>query len=101
MYVITEKKDNRITCISETLTYQSNGNPVVKNGSYAIGYPVNIYENIEIPEGVCEDKYCYTPDDGFYKNPNWQAPPMSLEERVAIIEDLLIEQYESEMDNNG
>lgn len=97
MYVLTEKKDNRITCISETLTYQSNGNPVVKNGAYAIGYPVNIYENIEVPEGVVEDKYCYTPDDGFYKNSNWQAPSMSLEERVKNIELAMAEDYESKV----
>lgn len=30
-----------------------------------------------------------------------KANEITLEERVAIIEDLLIEQYESEMDNNG
>lgn len=97
MYVFTEKEDNRITCISETLEYQSNGNPVVKNGAYAIGYPVNIYENVEVPEGVIENKYCYTPEQGFYKNPNWQAPPMSLEERVKNIELAMAEDYESKV----
>lgn len=88
MYVLTEKKDNRITCISETLEYQSNGNPEVKNGAYAIGYPVNIYENIEIPEGLCEDKYCYTPEQGFYKNENYREY-FSEEDRISALEDAM------------
>lgn len=101
-YVLTNE-NNEVVAISETLDYQSNGNPLISNGALAIAsYLVShTYENVEIPEGVVENKYCYTTEKGFYKNPNWQEPPMSLEERITNLELAMVENYESGLSNNG
>ena len=32
---------------------------------------LTLVENIEIPEGVTPQKYCYTVEDGFYSNPDY------------------------------
>lgn len=46
---------------------------------------------VTIPEGVEEQKYCYTENDGFYKNPNYIAPPQPIEEHLEDIEAALCE----------
>ena len=33
-----------------------------------------LIEDIEIPEGVTPQKYCYTAKDGFYLNPDYVEP---------------------------
>lgn len=87
MYVLTNE-NNEVVAISETLDYQSNGNPLINNGKLAIAsYLVShTYENVEIPEGVCKDKYCYTTEAGFYKNENY-VEYFSEEERISALED--------------
>lgn len=86
-YVLTNE-NNEIVAISETLDYQSNGNPLINNGALALAsYLVShTYENVEIPEGVCESKYCYTPEAGFYKNDNY-VEYFSEEDRISALED--------------
>lgn len=32
------------------------------------------YENVEVPEGIEPYKHCYTPEKGFYINPDWVEP---------------------------
>lgn len=42
-----------------------------------LGYRVigqNLYEIDSVPEEVEADKYCYTPEAGFYPNPEWEEP---------------------------
>ena len=87
MYVLTGEKDV-VICISETLNYQDNGNPLVHNDTLAIAEILvkHTYEDVEIPEKVCESKYCYTPEQGFYKNPDWREY-VSNEQRIAALED--------------
>jgi len=43
----------------------------------------------EIPEEVEENKYCYTPEKGFYINENWKEPvdPQEIETRISLVED--------------
>ncbi|MCM1052444.1 MAG: hypothetical protein NC483_00480 [Ruminococcus sp.] len=97
MYVLTNNED-MIVHISETLDYQKNGNPLVDNGTLAIAkYLVaHTYENIEIPDGVCESKYCYTKDKGFYKNEDYVEPVpeiinQELQEQITELQLAMIE----------
>lgn len=46
---------------------------------------------VSIPEGIEAEKYCYTEKDGFYKNPNYIAPPQPVEEHLEDIEAALCE----------
>ena len=86
-YVLTGENDVVIH-ISDTLNYQSNGNPLVDNDTLAIAeYLVkNVYENVEVPEEIVESKYCYTKEKGFYKNENYKEY-YSTEERISALED--------------
>ena len=87
MYILTDK-DNIIIHISETLNYQENGNPLVDNDTLAIAKVLveNVYENVEVPEEIVASKYCYTQEQGFYKNPNYKEYFTS-EQRISALED--------------
>ena len=87
MYILTDE-NNVIICISDTLEYQENGNPLVKNESYAIAENLvkHTYENVEVPEGIEESKYCYTTKKGFYKNEDYKEY-YSEEQRISALED--------------
>lgn len=72
---IVTYKDNRIGAIREEISYEENGNVLIGNNE-AIGFWLvgGIYDVAEIPEGVEEEKYCYTEEKGFYKNENYVEP---------------------------
>lgn len=74
MYIITDKNDVIIK-ISETIGYQSNGNPLVDNDTLAISSILvgAVSEDIEIPAGVGEYTHCYK-DGEFSENPDYVAP---------------------------
>ena len=84
-YIITNK-DNEIIHISDTIGYQENGNILVDNGSLAIAKAPNekmgVYEVEDVAEGICERKYCYTEEQGFYKNPNYREPEPTETEKI-------------------
>lgn len=92
MYILTDKNkenENAIMHISETLNRQEGNNYyLIKNDSIAIPpeFVKEVYEVDEIPEGVEEYKYCYTPEDGFYKNVNYREY-FSEEDRISALED--------------
>jgi len=35
------------------------------------------FQNIEVSDEITPFKYCYTPEQGFYENPNWSEPDTS------------------------
>lgn len=35
------------------------------------------FQNIEVSDEITPFKYCYTPEQGFYENPNWAEPDTS------------------------
>jgi len=35
------------------------------------------YQNVDIADDILPIKYCYTPEQGFYENPNWSEPDTS------------------------
>ena len=86
-YVLTGENDVVIH-ISDTLNYQSNGNVLVDNDTLAIAeYLVkNVYDNVEVPEEIKPNEYCYTKEQGFYKNKDYKRY-YSTEERISALED--------------
>lgn len=89
MYIITVNKDKRITNISTSIEYETNGNIILDNGTQIGCFKeVKVHEVEEIPEGVTVEKYCYTEGEGFYKNPNYQEY-ISIEDRVSALEDMM------------
>ncbi len=89
-YIITNK-DNEIIHISDTIGYQENGNILVDNGSLAIAKAPNekmgVYEVEDVAEGICERKYCYTEEQGFYKNPNYREPEPTETEKIVKLQE--------------
>lgn len=92
-YIITNKSDNRVIAMGEVLDTQDNGNWWLKKENTA--YPnttcyaydadgqiaevngnksAKIGEPIEIPVEVKAEKYCYTAEDGFFENPDYEEP---------------------------
>lgn len=67
--------DNSIAAIREEISYQSNGNVITDRGQAIAEILVKgVYDVEEIPEGVTENKYCYTLEEGFYINENYKEP---------------------------
>ncbi len=52
-----------------------------------------------IPEGVeLNSKYCYTEEQGFYKNPNWVEPPRTLEQLDNHVKENDLQRTETELE---
>ena len=90
MNVLTNK-DDEIIAISKTCEV----NEELRNinlDDYAIAYGPdempNIYEVKKVPEEVEIAKYCYTEEDGFYKNPNY-VKHYSVEDRLDLVESII------------
>ena len=90
MYILTDK-DNVIQHITETLDRQEGNNYyLIKNKSLAIP-PEFIREAHmmeKIDERVEEQKYCYTKENGFYKNENYKEY-YNEEDRISALEDMI------------
>lgn len=87
MFLITSKKDKRITDISTTIGYETNGNIILDNGTQIACFrEVDVHEVEEIPGGICERKYCYTEADGFYVNESYVEPVNENAEMEALKE---------------
>ena len=86
-YILVDE-NNIIVHISETLDYQSNGNYLVDNGELAIVKQLiaNVYEVENIPEDVVSRKYCYSVEQGFFKNKDYREY-YSPEQRISALED--------------
>lgn len=105
MFILTrkpneeEKTENVILEIAQEVGKQENGNYLLdplhdedNNGRVAI--PEQFIEKVveveEIPEGVEPYKYCYSEEDGFYKNPDYKKY-YSTEERLEMVEQMMNE----------
>lgn len=74
MYIAVSRDKNVFVGRSERIEKWENGYPVFPDLNRAyIPERFFIYET-GIPAGVTEYKYCYTPIDGFYENPNYTEP---------------------------
>ena len=78
MTIITDAQSGTIIALGELKEFWPNGYPIItdSNGN-SIAYPPDftiMYENVEVPSDVTPEKYCYTPEDGFYLNPDYREP---------------------------
>lgn len=100
MYIITDKETNRIVMVGSNLDYMPNGYPRLVDENIAfVPNSINIYETDVIPPRVESEKYCYTPQDGFYPNPNWEEPnPYNIPNEVY---NSIIDEYTNELIEMG
>lgn len=88
-YVLTNK-NNEIIEISNTYELdEKHRNINVDNHAiaYAPDEKINVYEVEEIPGEVEIAKYCYTEEQGFYKNENYVEPEEPVEKRLKLVEE--------------
>lgn len=87
-YIVTGENDV-IIHISDTIGYQENGNVLVDNGNLAIAKLLvkEVYEVEDIEENITAMKYCYTNEDGFYKNENYIEPELSDTEKIKQLQE--------------
>ena len=93
MIIITNKDTNVVSFIANDTTDKPAPNEAVTKhgnsnlGTWANGYPVlieeniafspesvNIYQDVKVATEVVPNKYCYTPEQGFYLNPDYVEP---------------------------
>ena len=89
MFILTNK-NNEIIAISNTYELdEEHRNIIVDNHAiaYAPDEKINVYEVEEIPGEVEIAKYCYTKEQGFYKNENYVEPEEPVEKRLKLIEE--------------
>ena len=89
VYLITDP-EGVILCITPDITYQRNGNPVVKGGTYAIaaGLIGAIYRDVPIPDGVGEQTHIYK-DGKFSENTAHEPEEPTPEEQLAEAQEAL------------
>ena len=98
MFIFTDNRNiiqNFSTTMSEQIIYSDDNqttiigvNYLLDTGIYLAGWNVNnVYEiNENLPEYITFDstcgteKYMYTPEDGFFQNPDWVRPPFTTDE---------------------
>lgn len=74
--IITEKESCIVREVAETV--QKIDNNIFKCGSIIYSAELfNCFENVETLDEITPFKYYYTPEQGFYKNPNWVEPDTS------------------------
>lgn len=75
MFLITNKNNRVVEGFGASLDYMSNGYPRLIDINTA--WPkeaVDVFEVSATPEDLQVHKYCFTPDGGFYINPDWSEP---------------------------
>ena len=101
-YIITNK-DNVIQAIANNIETKTDRYLLVEERveifkDYAtadiegnIEHDYQTLYQVEVPENVEVQKYCYDETNGFYVNPNYVEPPKPIEERVTSAEDSITE----------
>lgn len=75
MNIIVDAETNVVIAQGEKVHTWDNGYPVLTNENIAfVKENVFVYEVRDLPSENCIRKYCYTPDKGFYINPDWKEP---------------------------
>lgn len=93
MYILTRREDDVIMHISETLdTLEENNYYLINNKSLAVPpqFCKGVFEEDTVDEKIIKnpEKWCYTEEKGFYKNPNWK-PYYSDQERIEMLEEMI------------
>lgn len=91
MKFVLTNKDNEIIEISNTYELDEEHRNINVDNNRAIAYApnekINVFEVEEIPEEVEIAKYCYTEEQGFYKNENYVEPEEPIEARLKLMEE--------------
>lgn len=93
MYILTDK-DNVIMHIANTVGRQEENNYYLlnENTNMALAIPPefvkSVYEVAVTPQNVSKQRYCYSPEQGFFKNENF-VKHYSNEERLNALEDIV------------
>ena len=75
MLLIVEKKTNSLLDMDSELDYMDNGYPKLVNRDIAfVADDVEVYTDVDMIENIVPGKYCYTSEQGFFENPDWQEP---------------------------
>ena len=75
MVVITSKPLNNISAMGSSYSLEESGDPYIPELNVAFSLSAfEYYEVDNVPEEIVESKWCYTPADGFFPNPNYQEP---------------------------
>lgn len=93
MFVLTGANDE-IICINESIAYSDFHRGYFVEAENTV-YPQDstLFENVIIPDEVEVQKYCYTEEDGFYQNQNYQeyvSPEQEIADLKQQITDLNI-----------
>lgn len=102
MVIIVNKTDKHIINYGNSVEYLSNGSPhlIDRNLRYEKD-KVLVYEGITLPKEVEPSKWCYTPEEGFYKNPDFleytEPSPTDWIDPVTVdaIKDIAIEEVQN------
>lgn len=88
-YIITDK-NNVILEISNIYELDKEHRNI-RLDNYKIAYAPNekmdVYEVEEVPNEVVNQKYCYTEEEGFYKNENYKEPEPTNEEKIKDLQE--------------
>ena len=72
MHIVIDTESTKLMAIGTLTEYWSNGYPVITDmNGLDCAYPTDfttLYKVDYIPDGVEAEKYCYTPEYGFYEN---------------------------------
>lgn len=99
MYIVCIKDDNVVIGCGANIGTLNNGYIILvdENVAYAPN-DVNVYEINGVPNDYVREKYCYTEEDGFFLNPNYEEPnPYGIPNEVynSILDDYTNELIES------
>ena len=79
-----QEKEDRYLLVEERMEILKDYPEEDTQGHITHNY-ITLYR-VVVPDGIEVEKYCYTPNDGFYENPDYVEPPKPIEERVDILE---------------
>lgn len=111
MFVFTSSIDNVVMHISNISIDEGDRYKVSDNLYISKDNNLLVFEIDSMGKGIVSGQYCYTPEEGFYINPNW-AEPMNLEQEVKTLKaqneelyeftaELLMNQCSDELGING
>ncbi|NBH61561.1 hypothetical protein D1155_07855 [Anaerotruncus sp. 80] len=75
MNIIVDRISRVLVDFDTEVEYMRNGYPRLVNKDIAfVADDIEVFTGVDIPENVVAGKYCYTEEDGFYLNPDYEEP---------------------------
>ena len=73
MHILVYNENHAVVDIGSEVIMEHDNYVVVDNLTAYPTQTCTLYET-DVSEGIRPQKYCYTPSEGFYLNPQWQEP---------------------------